>query len=262
MDLNLRGRRALVTAASRGLGLASARALALEGACVALASRSVASIELAARTLAHEGRTETMAVAMDLRDPAAIRRGVDEVMGKWGGIDILIANTPGPAAGPFTSIDRSGWQTAFDLTIMPVVDLLHCVIPIMKANGGGRVLCITTVGVKAVQPGMVLSNATRLAITGIAKTLSVELAGDNILVNTLCPGPIDTDRMIDLIESTQQQKGISRAEAEAIWLDEVPLRRMGRAEDFGKLVSVLVSDAASFVTGAAIAVDGGKSRAY
>lgn len=262
MDLNLRGRRALVTAASRGLGFASARALALEGARVALASRSIASIEPAAAVLAGEGRTDTMAVAMDLRDADAIRRGVDQVAGKWGGIDILIANTPGPAAGPFMSIDRDGWRTAFDMTVMPVVDLLHAVVPVMQAGGGGRVLCITTVGVKTVQPSMVLSNATRLAITGIAKTLSVELAGDNILVNTLCPGPIDTDRMIDLIGATQKEKGIGRAEAEAIWLDEVPLRRMGRAEDFGKLVSVLVSDAASFVTGAALAVDGGKSCAY
>lgn len=262
MDLNLRGKRALVTAASRGLGRASARALAHEGARVALAGRSIANLEPAAATLAHEGRTETLAVAMDLRDAEAIRRGVDEVVRKWGGIDILIANTPGPAAGPFLAIDRSEWQTAFDLTIMPMVDLLHCVVPIMKANGGGRILIITTVGVKTVQPGMVLSNATRLAMTGVAKTLSVELADDNILVNTLCPGPIDTDRMIHLIETTQQERGITRAEAEAIWLDEVPLRRMGHAEDFGKLVSVLVSDMASFVTGAAITVDGGKSRAY
>lgn len=203
-----------------------------------------------------------MAVAMDLRDAEAIRHGVDEVAAKWGGIDILIANTPGPAAGPFMAIDRSEWQTAFDLTVLPMVDLLHSVIPIMKANGGGRILCITTVGVKTVQPGMVLSNATRLALTGIAKTLSVELAQDNILVNTLCPGPIDTDRMIHLIEKTQQQRGISRSEAEAIWLNEVPLRRMGHADDFGKLVSMLVSDVASFITGAAIPVDGGKSRAY
>jgi 3-oxoacyl-[acyl-carrier protein] reductase len=109
---------------------------------------------------------------------------------------------------------------------------------------------------------MALSNATRLAITGIAKTLSVELADDNILVNTICPGPIDTDRMIHLIDATQREKGIDRAAAEAIWLDEVPLRRMGRAGDFGKMVSVLVSDAASYITGAAIAVDGGKSRGY
>lgn len=262
MDLNLRGKRALVTAASRGLGLASARALAFEGARVALAGRNIAKIEQEAGAIAGECRTATMAVAMDLGDPAAIARGVASVVDTWGGIDILVANTPGPDAGAFMSIDRKGWQAAFDMTLLPVIDLLHCVVPVMKGNGGGRVLCITTVGVKIVQPDMVLSNATRLAITGIAKTLSIELANDGILINTLCPGPIDTDRMVDLIATTQKNSRIDRTEAEAVWLNEVPLRRMGRAEDFGRLVSVLVSDVASFVTGASIVVDGGKSRAY
>jgi 3-oxoacyl-[acyl-carrier protein] reductase len=148
------------------------------------------------------------------------------------------------------------------MTIMPVVDLLHAVVPTMKAAGGGRIVCITTIGVKTIQPSMVLSNATRLAITGIVKTLSVELADQNILVNALCPGPIDTDRMIDLIDATQKEKGIDRAAAEAIWLDEVPLRRMGRAEDFGKMVAVLVSEAASYITGSSIPVDGGKAKGY
>jgi 3-oxoacyl-[acyl-carrier protein] reductase len=109
---------------------------------------------------------------------------------------------------------------------------------------------------------MVLSNSIRLALTGIAKTLSVELAADRILVNCLCPGPIDTNRMTDLIAATSLQKNISREAAEAIWLDEVPLRRMGRAEDFGKLAALMVSEVAAFVTGAALQVDGGKSRAY
>lgn len=262
MDLGLRNKRALVTAASRGLGLASARALGAEGARVAMTARSADSLAREAESIAHSGKTETLPLAMDLRDPASIARGVDEVLGRWGGIDILIANTPGPEAGPFVSIDRGTWQEALDMTLMPVIDLIQRVIPSMRANGGGRILCITTIGVKTAQPSMVLSNATRLAITGVAKTLSVELAGDNILVNTLCPGPIDTDRMVSLIDATQKEKGLSREDAEAVWLDEVPLRRMGRAEDFGKLAAVLVSDAASYVTGAAVAVDGGKSRAY
>jgi 3-oxoacyl-[acyl-carrier protein] reductase len=262
MDLGLRGKRALVTASSRGLGLACARALGAEGARVAMTGRSVATLTKEAAAIAQTGRTETLPLAMDLCDPASIAAGVDEVLRRWGGIDILIANTPGPAAGPFMSIDRATWRAGLDMTLMPVIDLLHRVIPSMRANGGGRILCITTVGVKTAQPSMVLSNATRLAITGVAKTLSVELADDNILVNTLCPGPIDTERMVSLIDATQKEKKISRAAAEAIWLDEVPLRRMGRAEDFGKLAAVLVSDAAAYVTGAAISVDGGKARAY
>jgi len=262
LDLGLRNKRALVTAASRGLGLATARALAAEGARVAMTARSVDSLAREAETLARAGKTETLPIAMDLCDPASIARGVGDVVRRWGGIDILVANTPGPEAGPFISIGRDAWQAALNMTLMPVVDLMQCVIPSMRANGGGRILCITTIGVKTAQPSMVLSNATRLAITGVAKTASVELAGDNILVNTLCPGPIDTDRMVNLIDATQKEKGISREAAEAIWLDEVPLRRMGRAEDFGKLAAVLVSDAASYVTGTAVSIDGGKARAY
>ncbi len=262
MDLGLKGKRALVTAASRGLGLASARALATEGTRVALAGRRADHMKKVAGEIATGCGVETAAVAMDLLDPGSIARGVEDVVRRWGGLDILIANTPGPVSGDFLSIDRDTWREALDMTVMPVVDLLRAAVPAMKAGGGGRILCITTVGVKVAQPNMVLSNATRLAIVGIAKTVSVEQAAHNILVNALCPGPIDTDRMNELIDATSRQRKIGRAEAEAIWLDEVPLARMGRSEDFGKLAAVLVSDAASFVTGAALAVDGGKSNAY
>jgi len=227
-----------------------------------MTGRSVATLEKEAQEIARAGQTETMALAMDLSDPASIRQGVDAVIRKWGGVDILVANTPGPSAGPFMSLPRDEWYTAINMTIMPVVDLLHAVVPSMKASGGGRIVCITTIGVKTIQPSMVLSNATRLAITGIVKTLSVELAADNILVNALCPGPIDTDRMIELIDATQKEKGIDRAAAEAVWLDEVPLRRMGRAEDFGKMIAVLVSEASSYITGASIPFDGGKAKGY
>jgi 3-oxoacyl-[acyl-carrier protein] reductase len=262
MDLGLRGKRALVTAASRGLGLASARALAGEGAKVALGARNSSRLRSVAGELAAHGDTEVLAVDLDLSERSSIQNGVKEVIGRWGGIDILVINTGGTDAGPFLSVTREQWSKAIDGTIMPAVDLLHAVLPVMKADGGGRVLFITTVGVKVTQPDMVLSNATRLAMTGIAKTLSAELAADNILVNSLCPGPIDTDRMMDLVNSTASARNVSHEEAMAIWLDEVPLGRMGRAADFGKLVAMLVSDAASFVTGAALAVDGGKSRAY
>ena len=262
MDLGLRGKRALVTAASRGLGLASARALGEEGAIVALTARNASRLEASAKEIAAAGNTDAFAIDLDLSDPASIRSGVERALARMGAIDILVVNTGGTDAGPFLSLSRDQWVEAINGTVMPAVDVLHAVLPSMKANGGGRVIFITTVGVKVIQPSMVLSNATRLAITAIAKTLSVELAADNILVNSLCPGPIDTDRMIDLVNATVAERHVSQEEAESIWLDEVPLRRMGSARDFGRMVAVLASDAASFVTGAALAVDGGKSRAY
>ncbi len=262
MDLGLKQKRALVTAASRGLGLATATALAAEGARVAFAARNSSRLDPVLAQVAKDGNPDVFAVEMDLADPDDIARGVKAVIDRWGGLDILVSNTPGPSAGPFLEIGRDEWRVALDAVVMPPIDLLHAALPAMRRGGGGRVLLITTVGVKIAQPNMVLSNATRLALTGIAKTLSVELAADNILVNSLCPGPIETDRMVALVNATSRQARLSRDEAVAVWLDEVPLRRMGSAADFGRLAAVLVSDVASFVTGAALAVDGGKSRAY
>jgi 3-oxoacyl-[acyl-carrier protein] reductase len=262
MDLRLGGKRALVTAASHGLGRASAVSLAREGARVAVASRNASSLRDLASAMGGHGGADVLPLVMDLTDAASIVRAVDDVHARWGGIDILVANTPGPPSGSFLSIEPDTWRAALDVTVMAVVQLLRAVLPGMRSNGGGRIIFITTVGTKMVQPDMVLSNATRLAIQGIAKTLSVELAEDGIRANALCPGPIATDRMEELIEATRRERGIDRAAAEAVWLDEVPLGRMGRPGDFGDLVAVLASDVAEYVTGAAIAVDGGKSRAY
>lgn len=261
MDLGLRGKKALVTAASRGLGLATARALALEGARVALGARKAARMDAEASDLAARGQTEAFGVEMDLFEPKSIAGAVATVIERLGGLEILVINTPGPAAGPFLTLSRQEWRKAIDMIVMPAVDVLHAALPHMRLSGG-RVLFITTVGVKVGQPNMVLSNATRLALAGIAKTLSIEHARENLLVNCLCPGPIDTDRMEELIARTSEQQNISREDARAVWLNEVPLGRMGRAEDFGKLAAVMVSDAASFVTGVTLAIDGGKSRAY
>jgi len=262
MELGLAGKRALVTAASRGLGRAAAISLAREGASVAVTSRRLADVEALARELEASGTRPPLPLAMDLTDTASVERAVAAVVERLGGLDILVASGPGPRAGPFMDIDLDAWRAALEATTLAMVRLARAAIPPMRESGGGRILFVTTVGVKVAQPNMVLSDATRLAVIGIAKALSVELAPDNILVNALCPGPIATDRMRELIADTQRRLGCSQAEAEAVWLDEVPLRRMGRPEDFGDLVAALASEVASFVTGAAIAVDGGKSRAY
>lgn len=251
-----------MTAASRGLGRASALSLGREGARVAVASRDLPALEKLAAEIETGADAEAFPIRMDLVDTASIASGVAAAADRWGGLDVLVANGPGPASGPFVSIDLETWRTALNETMLSMVCLAQAVIPVMRSGGGGRIVFITTVGAKVTQPNMVLSNATRLAIVGIAKTLSIELAPDNILVNALCPGPIATERMKELIAETKARGDLSDAEAEAVWLDEVPLGRMGRPEDFGDIVAVLCSDIASFVTGAAIAVDGGKSRAY
>jgi 3-oxoacyl-[acyl-carrier protein] reductase len=132
----------------------------------------------------------------------------------------------------------------------------------MQANKWGRIIFITTVGVKIVQPNMVLSDSIRLATVGLAKSLSIEFAHEGIMVNCLCPGPFATDRMEYLVECSMRIDGLSRADAEAVWLAEVPVKKFGDPKDFGAMVAMLASERAGFITGAAIAHDGGKSRAY
>lgn len=262
MDLGLTDKRALVTAASRGLGRASALALAEEGARVAVASRNSAALESLVEDMRAAGAPDALALAMDLGDPASIRRAVAAAAEQWGGLDIVVGNSGGPKSGRLLDISRADWDKAANETLFAMVELSLATVPLLKQAGGGRVIFITTVGVKIVQPDMVLSDALRLAVVGLAKSMSHELAPDNILVNCLCPGPIATDRMDELVSASMAQKGLERSAAEALWLNEVPLGRTGRPEDFGAMVAVLASERASFITGTAIAVDGGKSRAY
>jgi 3-oxoacyl-[acyl-carrier protein] reductase len=262
MKLGLENKRAFVTAASRGLGRQSALALAGEGACVVVASRNTDALAELVEELKVAGAPEAIAVPVDLGDSATITEGVSEAVESFGGLDIVVGNTGGPKSGAFLDISRSDWNQAANETLFAMVELSRATVPHLQRAGGGRMIFVTTVGVKIVQPNMVLSDSLRLAIVGLAKSMSHELAGDGILVNCLCPGPVATDRMDDLISASMDQKGIDRAAAETLWLDEVPLGRFGDPEDFGALVAFLASNRAAFITGTAIAVDGGKSRAY
>lgn len=262
MDLGLQGKRALVTAASRGLGWASARALAAEGAKVAVAGRDVAAMQALLDELREAGAPDAIAVPMDLSKKEMLKPGVDQAADTFGGLDIFVGNCGGPSSGPFLSIDRAAWEAALNAILLPMVDLSHAVLPYMRSAGWGRIIFVTTVGVKVHQPNMVLSDSIRLALVGMAKSLAMEFAAEGIMVNCLCPGPYATDRMEDLIQASMERDGLDRAAAEALWLDEVPAGKFGRPEDFGAMVATLASERAGFVTGAAIALDGGKSRAY
>jgi 3-oxoacyl-[acyl-carrier protein] reductase len=262
MDLGLKGKRALVTAASRGLGRASALALAAEGANVAVAGRNPKLLSDLVRELKDAGAGAAIAIPMDLTEQATLASGVEQVAQAFGGIDIFVGNTGGPEANPFLKVPRQGWEQALNESFLPMVDLCHAILPHMQANKWGRIIFITTVGVKIVQPNMVLSDSIRLATVGLAKSLSIEFAHEGIMVNCLCPGPFATDRMEYLVECSMRIDGLSRADAEAVWLAEVPAKKFGDPKDFGAMVAMLASERAGFMTGAAIAHDGGKSRAY
>lgn len=262
MDLGIKGRRALVTAASRGLGRASALALAAEGVSVAIAGRRAEAMQGLVGELKAAGAPEAVAVEMDLGRRETLRAGVEDAAAKLGGLDIFVGNTGGPASGPFLDIPREAWEESLGETLLPMVDLCHAVLPHMRRGQWGRIVFVTTVGVKVVQPNMVLSDSIRLAVVGLAKSLSIEFAAEGIMVNCLCPGPFATDRMEDLVTASMKRDGLDRAGAEALWLSEVPLGKFGDPADFGAMVALLSSERASFTTGTAIALDGGKSRAY
>ncbi|MGQ9478074.1 MAG: SDR family oxidoreductase [Candidatus Bipolaricaulia bacterium] len=260
MDLGLEGKRAVVAAASRGLGKAIALRLAAEGARVAICARDAQRLEETAEEIRKRTRAEALAVPADLTDPAQIRQFVGVARERFGGIDILVANAGGPPPGSFLEMSDERWQAAFELTLMSAVRLAREVIPGMIAQRWGRLIFSTSVSVKQPIADLVLSNSLRLAVIGLAKTLANELAPYNITVNSVCPGATATDRMKELINSQAKRQGISYEDAEESWLRDIPMRRLGEPGELADLVAFLASGRASYITGTAIQVDGGSIR--
>jgi 3-oxoacyl-[acyl-carrier protein] reductase len=257
MDLGLKNKIAMVGGASKGLGCAVARALAAEGAAVSMASRDGDAIRRAAESVARETGGRTFAVTADLSSAEAIAHWHAATVEEFGGIDLLFANTGGPPAGTTLGFDDSAWQAAFDLLLMSVVRTVRHVVPSMRARGGGSILIGTSSSVKEPVPYLALSNVLRSGVTSLAKTLSVELAGDNIRVNTLIPGRIATDRLRQLDEINARKAGITVGEQAERSAATVPTGRYGTPDEFGRVGAFLLSDAASYMTGASVQVDGG-----
>jgi 3-oxoacyl-[acyl-carrier protein] reductase len=257
MDLGLKGKVAMVGGASKGLGFAVARALAAEGAQVSIASRDESAIGSAASTISRETGSKVFSVAADLSAADAIARWHAATLEQFGGVDLLFANTGGPPAGTPLSFDDNAWHAAFDLLVMSVVRTVRLVVPSMRARGSGAILIGTSSSVKEPIPNLALSNVMRSGVTSLAKSLSLELAPDKIRVNTLMPGRIATDRLKYLDEANAKKAGISTDEQQKRALSTVPLGRYGDPDEFGRVGAFLLSDAASYITGAAIQVDGG-----
>lgn len=260
MDLGLEGKVAIVTAASRGMAKATALRLAAEGAEVAICSRSEEHMRAVAGEIRVKTGRSVFWATCDLTKAEQIRAFVSQVAERFGGVDILVANAGGPPRGDFFSFDDGDWMNAVELTLMSVVRLVREVVPWMRRRGGGRIVAISSTSVKQPIPDLMLSNAIRPGVLGLLKTLSQELARDSILVNVLSPGRIDTDRVREMDAARAKRAGKTVEEIKAESLARIPLGRYGRPEEVADTIAFLVSERASYITGATVVVDGGMVR--
>ncbi|BAY28669.1 short-chain dehydrogenase/reductase SDR [Nostoc carneum NIES-2107] len=258
MDLQLNGKVALVTAASKGLGKATAKQFAREGAKVVICARSEL-VEKTAAEIESETGNEVLAIRADVSQQADIERVINTTVEKFGGLDILVTNAGGPPAGTFDDIDISKWEAAINLNLLSAVHLVKYALPYLRQSSAGAILTITSTSTKHPVQNLVLSNSIRLAVIGLTKTLSQELGSDRIRVNSILPGWTYTERVEELVNARIAKSGQTKeAEITAI-TNNIPLGRLGTPEEFANVAVFLCSPAASFVNGVMLQVDGGSN---
>ncbi len=262
MDLGLREKIAIVMAASKGLGRASAEALAAEGARVTIGARDAETLEQTAQEIQQATGSRVLAVPVDVTRAEDLDAIVAATVREFGRIDVLVNNAGGPKPGTFEALGDEYWQAAFELNLLSTVRVIRLVLPHMRKTGSGRIINIVSTSVKQPIDGLLLSNSVRAGVIGLAKTLSVELAPDNITVNNVCPGRILTDRLRQLYRIDERvQLGTSEEAILREMAQGIPMGRIGNPEDLGAFVAFLSSRQAAYITGTTTQIDGGLVRA-
>jgi 3-oxoacyl-[acyl-carrier protein] reductase len=256
MDLGLKDKVALVTAASKGMGRACALGFAAEGAKVMMCARKEAELHAAASDIRTRTGAQVQAMVADVTRGDDVKSLVARTRELYGGVDVLVANCGGPPRGGLSEMTDQQWYGAFEVSVLSVVRLIREVLPAMRERKWGRILTIQSVSVKQPVEGLLLSNAVRPGVAGLVKTLAPELGKDNITINVVCPGRIMTERFL----SGAKQAGLPTEAYVARSSTEIPLQRIGTPEEFANVVVFLASERASYVTGVAIQVDGGLVR--
>jgi 3-oxoacyl-[acyl-carrier protein] reductase len=252
MDLGIRGRVALVTGASAGIGAATARMLAAEGAVVAVAARRTALLEAVVGDARAAGAPDAAAFALDLAGEASVPALLRAVEERFGGVDILVANGGGPRQGTYREMELADWDAAYRTTLRAMLQLVNGVLPSMTRREWGRIVALTSTSVKQPIATIALSNAFRAGLVAALKTLSGEVAPHGITVNAIATGRILTDRL----RATYRDEDEMHRRAHS----DVPMRRVGTPEELAAPVAFLCGTGASYITGQTIAVDGGMIR--
>ncbi|KKI93890.1 3-oxoacyl-ACP reductase [Bacillus sp. SA1-12] len=256
MMLEYHRKNALIIASSQGLGKAIAKKLAEQGVNVMISSRNEEKLKLVKSELERTAKGKIHYKACDIKDKDDIKLLVEATVSEFGSIDLLVNNAGGPPAGTFEEMTDNDWQHAFELNLLSYIRIMREVLPYMKLKGG-KIVNIASSSVKEPIPGLILSNTFRTGIVGLTKTLATEFAPYQILINTVAPGRIATDRVAFLDEKAAEKQGVSIEDIEEKMKSLIPLGRYGEPEEFANYVSFLLSDANSYMTGQTFLIDGG-----
>jgi len=254
------GKVVLVAASSKGLGFGIAESVARQGGRVALASRTKEDVEAAARKLSEEHGVEARGYVLDATNARSISNWVSEASGHFGRVDGMVVNAGGPPAGKFDKFEDKDWEAGFNLTLMSAVRMVRAVLPIMRRQGSGSILTITSSSIKEPIDILLLSNVFRAGVVSLVKSLSNDLAGEGIRINNIVPGQIDTDRVRSNDVFKSEQLGIPLEDWQAKRQGMIPMGRYGTIQEFGDAGAFLLSEDARYITGATLMVDGGRGK--